>query len=236
MSKLVMLDFDGVIADSFEPTCVVTLAAFEEYGFARLATREAFLSLVEANWFEGLRDAGVPQEVADDIDDRVARVVHDGGLVPYAAMPGVIASLAEHHHVLIVTSNRSDIVEAFLAQWHIRGVREVLGCDKGQGKVPKISGAVRRFAEEAASRPGAVDSGGPEVAGAARVDTAHATRADTAPESWFVGDTVGDMLEGRAAGVGTIAVGWGWHTVAQLAGAAPDHLVGEPADLLTLLL
>ena len=198
-----MLDFDGVIADSFEPTCVVTLAALREHGFAHLATREAFLRLVEWNWFDALRDAGVPQEVADDIDDRVARVVHDGGLEPFAAMPDVIARLAGRHRVSIVTSNRSDIVEAFLAQWRIVGVREVLGCDKGQSKVPKIRAAVGRDREAAAT--------------------------------WFVGDTVGDIVEGREAGVGTIAVAWGWHSAALLADAAPDHLAAAPAELLTLL-
>jgi phosphoglycolate phosphatase len=212
MSKLVMLDFDGVIADSLDATCVATIAVLEEHGFAHLASREAVLRLVESNWFEGLRHEGVPQQTADDIDDRVARAVQAGQLAPYAAIPGVIARLAERHHVLIVTSNRSDIVEAFLAYWDITGVSEVLGGDKGQSKVPKIRAAVRRFVEAVAGQPGA------------------------APESWFVGDTVGDMLEGRAAGVGTIAVGWGWHTAAQLAGSAPDHLAAAPADLLTLLL
>jgi phosphoglycolate phosphatase-like HAD superfamily hydrolase len=109
----------------------------------------------------------------------------------------------------------------------------VLGGDTGQSKVSKRRAAVRRGAGAAAGRPGAVDPGSPEVA---RADTAHAVRTDAAPVSWFVGDTVGDMVEGRAAGVGTIAVAWGWHAAAQLAGAAPDHLVAVPADLLTLLL
>jgi phosphoglycolate phosphatase len=202
-----MLDFDGVIADSLEPTVVAANAVLVEHGFAHLASREAMLRLVESNWFEGLRQAGVSQQAADDIDHRVARAVQAGQLAPYAAMPGVIARLAERHHVLIVTSNRSDIVEAFLAHWAITGVSEVLGGDKGQSKVPKIRAAVRRFAA-----------------------------ADAALESWFVGDTVGDMVEGREAGVGTVAVTWGWHSAAQLVGAAPDLVAAAPADLLALLL
>jgi phosphoglycolate phosphatase len=212
MSKLVMLDFDGVIADSLDATCVATIAVLEEHGFAHLASREAVLRLVESNWFEGLRQAGVPRQTADDIDDRVARAVQAALFAPYAAMPGVIARLAERHRLLIVTSNRSDIVEAFLAHWAITGVSEVLGGDKGQSKVPKIRAAVRRFAVAPAARP------------------------DATLESWFVGDTVGDMIEGREAGVGTIAVGWGWHSAAQLRGAAPDRYAATPADLLTLLL
>ena len=199
-----MLDFDGVIADSLEATSVVTLAALEEHGFTDLASHEAFLRLVESNWFEALRAAGVPQQVADDIDDRMARVVQADGIAPYVAMPDVVALLVERHPVLIVTSNRSDIVEAFLARWRIVGVGDVLGCDKGQNKVSKIRTAVGRHPE--------------------------------ARESWFVGDTVGDIVEGREAGVGTIAVTWGWHSAARLEGASPDHLVDTPADLLAVLL
>ena len=77
---------------------------------------------------------------------------------------------------------------------------------------------------------------GLDVADDVRCGAAPDAGPDAAPESWFVGDTVGDMVEGREAGVGTIAAAWGWHTAAQLSGAAPDHLAAEPADLLMLLL
>jgi phosphoglycolate phosphatase len=50
--------------------------------------------------------------------------------------------------------------------------------------------------------------------------------------SWMVGDTVGDILAGRAAGASTYAVTWGTHDEAVLAEARPDLL--EP-DLSRLL-
>ena len=55
------------------------------------------------------------------------------------------------------------------------------------------------------------------------------------PEQWYVGDTVADIVEGKAAGVRTIAVGWGWHDAERLLGASPDYLAQTPADLLELL-
>jgi len=62
------------------------------------------------------------------------------------------------------------------------------------------------------------------------------------PEQWYVGDTVGDIVEGKAAGVRTIAagvrtiaVGWGWHDAERLLGASPDYLAQTPADLLEFL-
>jgi len=54
-------------------------------------------------------------------------------------------------------------------------------------------------------------------------------------EYWYVGDTVGDIVEGREAGVRTFAVGWGWHSARRLLEARPDRLAAEPADLLRIL-
>jgi phosphoglycolate phosphatase len=204
VSKLIMLDFDGVIADSLEVTAAATIKAMKEHGYVHLTSQEAVLRLAESNWFEGLRKAGVPHRVSDDIDDLVANAASAGELEPYATMGDVIAQLAERHRILIVTSNRTDIVEAFLTRWNIVGVREVLGGDKGKSKVRKIRAAVRRHAD--------------------------------AEGSWFVGDTVGDIVEGKKAGVGTIAAAWGWHSLEQLRSASPDRIAGAPSDLLALLL
>jgi len=203
--RLVLFDFDGVIADSLAPTSEVLRRVMIAHGYPELATPEALLRIVDANWFEGLRAAGVPLQVSDDLDDGVADAVAAGAFAPYDDMPAVVTRLAARHDVLIVTSNRSDIVEACLARYGITGVAGVLGGDKGHSKVDKIRAAQRRFS---------ADLG----------------------RSWFVGDTVGDVVEGRKVGVGTIAVTWGWHARERLEAAAPDHLVTTPAELLELLL
>jgi phosphoglycolate phosphatase len=52
--------------------------------------------------------------------------------------------------------------------------------------------------------------------------------------AWYVGDTVGDILEARRAGVGTVGVAWGWHGVERLRRANPDHMAHAPSDLLDL--
>ncbi len=51
---------------------------------------------------------------------------------------------------------------------------------------------------------------------------------------YYVGDTRGDMLEGREAGALTIGVTWGWHTTAKLKEGCPDYLVDTPAELASL--
>jgi phosphoglycolate phosphatase len=51
---------------------------------------------------------------------------------------------------------------------------------------------------------------------------------------YYVGDTRGDMLEGREAGALTIGVTWGWHTITKLREGHPDYLVDTPAELAAL--
>ena len=50
----------------------------------------------------------------------------------------------------------------------------------------------------------------------------------------FIGDTVSDMEQGRAAGVTTIAVSWGWHAIEWIRTAGPDYEAHNPLELIEL--
>jgi len=62
-----------------------------------------------------------------------------------------------------------------------------------------------------------------------------ALKALDAQGTWMVGDTVGDLLAGRAAGLRTYAVSWGTHDAERLATARPDALEPDLGRLLELL-
>jgi len=49
---------------------------------------------------------------------------------------------------------------------------------------------------------------------------------------FYVGDTKGDMVEGRLAGAQTVAVLWGWHDISKLKEATPNFIVKTPQDLI----
>lgn len=51
---------------------------------------------------------------------------------------------------------------------------------------------------------------------------------------FFVGDTVGDIIEGKKAGIKTVAVTWGWHKEKELSKAEPDYVVTEPSQLIKI--
>lgn len=54
-------------------------------------------------------------------------------------------------------------------------------------------------------------------------------------EFLYVGDTKGDMIEGKLAGVKTVAVTWGWHSEERLREAYPDYVVSAPNELVSLV-
>ena len=53
--------------------------------------------------------------------------------------------------------------------------------------------------------------------------------------AYYVGDTKGDMIEGRSAGAKTVAVSWGWHPEEKLREGRPDFMIRSLIELATLL-
>ncbi len=51
----------------------------------------------------------------------------------------------------------------------------------------------------------------------------------------MVGDRHSDIAAAQSCGVGSVAVTWGYGTVAELAATGADHLLHEPSELLDLL-
>lgn len=53
-------------------------------------------------------------------------------------------------------------------------------------------------------------------------------------ELLYIGDTKGDMIEGKEAGVKTVAVTWGWHSEKRLKEGKPDYVIHTPKELAAL--
>lgn len=55
-------------------------------------------------------------------------------------------------------------------------------------------------------------------------------------EIFYIGDTKGDMLEARKAGVKSVGVTWGYHTKKELEEAKPDFIIDKPNQLLNIFI
>jgi phosphoglycolate phosphatase len=64
----------------------------------------------------------------------------------------------------------------------------------------------------------------------------HVVRAASLPvrDAWMIGDRCWDIIGGRAHGLRTAAVSWGYGDRAELETALPDVILDAPGDLLTL--
>ena len=51
---------------------------------------------------------------------------------------------------------------------------------------------------------------------------------------YYIGDTKGDIVEGKRAGIKTVAVTWGWHDKEKLVKEKPEYIVHSPKELLHL--
>jgi phosphoglycolate phosphatase len=78
-----------------------------------------------------------------------------------------------------------------------------------------------------------VIGGDKEASKTRRIESARERFGHARPAS-YVGDTTGDILEARAAGVRTVGAAWGWHGPERLGRVAPDHIAHAPGDLLEL--
>ncbi|HPO14416.1 MAG TPA: HAD hydrolase-like protein [Candidatus Hydrogenedentes bacterium] len=203
MSPVIMFDFDGVIADSYEAFFGTFTSVCTDMSFDKLNSREAFLKLFEGNMIQQLVKAGFPvwrlKKLVKQFQPRITEA--NKRVRPFAGMPEIISRLAAVHPVYVITSNVSETVAAFLDTFGAMGVKDVLGADKETSKVKKIK-KVRK------GHPG--------------------------QQSFYIGDTKGDIVEGKTAGATTVAAAWGWHPVETLQEAKPDHLLHSPQELLTL--
>jgi phosphoglycolate phosphatase len=142
--KLIMFDFDGVIADSLDDQSRAFVDTLHAHGLDDLATRATFLDFTETNWFEALDAAGVPAHVVTEVEDAF-------GAVPspdlFPEMAEVVSILGAANPVVVITSSRTADVEAILLEHGVTGVVEVIGGDVEPSKTRKIRSVRERFGE-----------------------------------------------------------------------------------------
>ena len=140
---LVMLDFDGVLADTRDRFCAAMVRGFARVGRDDLASPDKVLELLDDNWFDALTREGLT--TADRV---VLDHEYQAGLRPYEALPAfpgvaaAVAAIARRCPVVVITSTKTEVVRSFLPAHGIVGVSDVIGSDVETSKVRKISRAV----------------------------------------------------------------------------------------------
>jgi phosphoglycolate phosphatase-like HAD superfamily hydrolase len=201
-----VFDFDGVLADS-SALCLDLLR--------RVSNDAAMSQPVPDDLWDRLDDISFPAIVQylGIPPDRVAgyvRRIFEGMTAEsyrpalFAGIDVVLPALAKEGHVAILSASPAAVIEAALERAGLAGTVGAI-CD---GRDPRSKRA--------------------------KLPALLAQFGASPSRSVMVGDAVSDIRAGRANGMRTAAVTWGWHREAWLAAAEPDWLFTRVDALLTL--
>ncbi|HPC00159.1 MAG TPA: HAD family hydrolase [Syntrophales bacterium] len=205
MGKLLLFDFDGVLVDSLEIYTRAVEWCLKRVGMPIVVTVEDYLELFEGNFYEALRERGVDLDAfAAALKEYSARVNYYGDVKAVAGISPVVEALGRDHTLLIISSNSARAIGRIIARF------------TWNGSFRAILGSEDAFSKRE------------------KIDRARKRFAFPPGETYYIGDTAGDIREGKEAGVVTVAATWGWHTRERLLAAGPDLVVDNPRELLTL--
>jgi len=204
MKNLFIFDFDGVIADSLVFYEALVKTHLEKIGSPVITTREEFLDLFDGNFYESLSTQGVDITAFNNAVMAAAPDIDYGQILPFEGILPVVTTLAKDNTLLVISSNISSVIRTFLSRYEFDGIFD------------DVLGA--DFMLSKTEKINHV------------VEKCHALRDRT----YYVGDTVGDIREGQAAGIRTVAVTWGWHPRERFEGVGADYIINSAEELLTI--
>jgi phosphoglycolate phosphatase len=204
MKNLFIFDFDGVIADSLILYEGLVKTHLERIGSPVITTREEFLALFDGNFYESLRALGVDMTAFNNAVMTAAPEIDYGRILPFTGVLPVMSALTKDNTLLVISSNISSVIRTFLSHYDFDGI------------FADVLGADFMLSKTSKIRHA--------------VERCH-TPTD---RTYYVGDTVGDIREGQAAGIRTVAATWGWHPRERFEGVGADYIIDSPEDLLAI--
>jgi len=119
-------------------------------------------------------------------------------------MVPVVRELTQKHTLIVISSNAREMILPLLT------AAEISGCFQD------IMGAETAFSKEE------------------KIKIALSKYRVKKEDTFYIGDTAGDIKEGKGMGIKTVAITWGWHGKDRLLLQKPDFLIEDPKELLSL--
>lgn len=205
--KIILLfDYDGPIVNSEKVVKNVLNTFFPKYGLAKIRNIKDLGKLYEENFYQSVLKRGIEKKHIPEMLELTRKE-------------------------LIKRENKIKLV---------KGMKKVLKKIAENGELIIITSNITLPVQRYLKKQGMLNLFS-QIIGADKGGTSKSQKIEKikkknpAAEIYYIGDTRGDIIEGKKAGVKTIAVSWGFHSKKHLAAAKPDMLAGKPKDILKVM-
>ncbi len=204
--SLILFDFDGVLADTIADMLRFAQQVCDELGVKHTVVQTDISELEVMSFATFGRACEMPEDLVDEFVRMCTQKFAEKNSPPaiFDGLGEVVRKLAQTHVLAVVTGNTEANVRAFLEAHRL---------------------------ETCFSAVYGVDMPGSKVEKILMAKRQFAARDEVV---FMVGDSVSDVRQAREAGVTSIAVSWGHQSVGKLVGAAPDHVVHLPEELIDI--
>lgn len=201
---LLLFDFDGVLADSLDLYAAAVIRCLERIGTPVVRNTGEYIALFEGNFYASLAARGVDLAAFGAAAREVLPGIDYGAMKPFPGLIPVLDLLHRDRTLAIISSNGFPTISTMLARFGFAPFFDA------------ILGSDFLFSKTE------------------KIDHARQRYAASRERTFYIGDTAGDIVEAKEAGVRAVAVTWGWHSRERLVAAGADLVVDTPEGLLTL--
>jgi len=206
MTKVIIFDFDGTLADTIDILLSITNRLSAEFGF-KSATKEELAQLSNLNSWQILQYSGISVFKFPLLIRRLKAELHTE--IPNIQLfPGIKEVLLElkrrGFQLGIITSNSRENVWESLEKNGLQGTFTFIYSGSTFGKHKVINKWLK------------LEHINPE-------------------EVVYVGDEIRDIYAAKKTGIKVIAVGWGFNSQEALAAQNPDFLIERPQELIEII-
>jgi len=202
--KLFLFDCDGVLVDSLSVFEGTVRECLDVIGQPILKSREDFLDLFDDNFYTTIVKKGIDLQAFMQAAGPILARVDYAAMKPFEGLLPVVAAMSRRHPLVIISSGGAKTIRNQLSSFGFDGCFETIL--GSDFLLSKIDKINHAVSEFQADKD----------------------------QTYYVGDTTGDIREAKAAGVRAVAVAWGWHSRERLAAVRPDYLVDKPEELLNI--
>ena len=202
--KLLLFDFDGVLVDSLDVYEKTVTLCLAKINHPLQRGRQEFLELFDGNFYEMLAQKGVDLDKFMTTSVDILSQVKYNEIKPFDAMWPVLQELKKKHCLIVISSNDTPTIREAL---RLYGFEDIFQEILGSDFMLSKKDKILYAIKKYSVMP---------------------------DDIYYIGDTIGDIKEGKQAGIKTIGVTWGWHDKAKMASSNPDYLFDDPQELMQL--